>query len=152
MPLAIWAYVSFRKDVELKPADMFHGLGHFEFLEEHEEPSNAASKREDAAPKPSPKRLQCSCTFKKANMQPVAKGNSFIEESNRYKNKVLEVFRHVHTTTFETITKRLEESIICKVRATLAHFTSIRRRMFVGKLVHCSDVHLLLWRFVELRQ
>ena len=78
--------LALEKDVELEMADAFHGLGHFEFLEEHEEPSTAASKREDAAPKPSPKRLQCSCTFKKANMQPVAKGNSFIEESNRYKN------------------------------------------------------------------
>ena len=50
--------LALEKDVELEMADAFHGLGHFEFLEEHEEPSNAASKREDAAPKPSPKRFK----------------------------------------------------------------------------------------------
>lgn len=53
-------------------ADEFHGLGHFEFLEEFEEPAKGSLA---PAAKPSPKRLQCSCSFKKANMQPT----SFIE-------------------------------------------------------------------------
>ena len=61
------------KEVELEMAETFEGLGHFEFLEEFEE--------ENPKRKPSPKRLACSCTFKKANMQP--EGTSFIEESNR---------------------------------------------------------------------
>ena len=68
------------KEVELEMAEAFQGLGHFEFLDEFEEP-NAAAKGQDVAPKPSPKRLACSCTFKKANMQ--SQGTSFIEESNR---------------------------------------------------------------------
>ena len=93
--------LALEKDVELEMADAFHCLGHFEFLEEHEEPNDAASKRQDAAPKPSPKRLQCSCTFKKANMQPAAKGNSFIEESNRYKNS----FRGFPSRTYHNLRK-----------------------------------------------
>jgi hypothetical protein len=64
------------KEVELEMAEAFEGLGHFEFLEEFEE--------QHAKEKPSPKRLACSCTFKKANMQ--TGGTSFIEESNRRSN------------------------------------------------------------------
>jgi|SaaInlStandDraft_5_1057022.scaffolds.fasta_scaffold260587_1 hypothetical protein len=63
------AEVSLLEQQEFELAEQFHGLGHFEFLEVHEDPVAKA--------KPSPKRLQCSCTFKKASAAP-----SFLEEKS----------------------------------------------------------------------
>ena len=63
------AEVALLEQPEFELADQFHGLGHFEFLEVHEDPQPKV--------KPSPKRLQCSCTFKKASSAP-----SFLEEKS----------------------------------------------------------------------
>ena len=46
-----------RKRLGVEMADAFHGLSHFEFLEEHEEPSTAASKRGRCCAQTIPKTL-----------------------------------------------------------------------------------------------
>ena len=105
--------LALEKDVELEMADAFHGLGHFECLEDHEEPNDAASKRED---KTKPSQNACNAAAPQKQICNQLRRGILLLKSLIDTRIVLEVFRHVHTTTFETITKRLEESIICKVR------------------------------------